>query len=534
MSVDSARKAIFLEDEDGNTIGVILDGAVYRLETQGKILNPSGTQMGDATTPVRTDPTGTTTQPVSDAGGSLTVDDGGSSLTIDNTNLDAALSTLATETKLEQVRALLSTIDADTSNLDVALSTRAAEHATAGSPHAARLTDGTSFYNATTPADTQPVSDAGGSLTVDQATYANLKAQIQIRNPGDTVNLGDATNPIRIDPTGTTTQPTSNAAASQADGHSASIGATTDADTADTLIGRVKQIITRLAGGLPAALVGGRLDINTGAWLGSTSPTVGQKAMSSSVPTVIASDQSEVASKNAATSQVDGHSVTIGTTTDLDTANTLIGRTKQIITRLAGGLPASLSGSGNLQTTIVEPIAAGTNEIGFVGQGTRAAASGSWPVYLANSSGNNVTITNDAGVYRVEIQGKVQTIGAAPPPATTGVLIYANNPLTVGTSDTDYTIPNGDIFRLQEIVAGNEDPTKGAVVSVYYYNGTEHLVARVYTAGFTIPIGYPDVSEAQDGTSMVGNGTTFLIRVRRQKYSGSDIAIVAQVAGYVV
>lgn len=32
------------------------------------------------------------------------------------------------------------------------------EHATAGSPHAARLSDGTSFYKATTPADTQPVS----------------------------------------------------------------------------------------------------------------------------------------------------------------------------------------------------------------------------------------------------------------------------------------------------------------------------------------------------------------------------------------
>ena len=45
-------------------------------------------------------------------------------------------------------------------------------------------------------------------------------------------------------------------------------------------------------GGLPAALVGGRLDVNAGAWLGSTSPTVGQKAMSASLPVVVASDQS--------------------------------------------------------------------------------------------------------------------------------------------------------------------------------------------------------------------------------------------------
>jgi hypothetical protein len=78
------------------------------------------------------------------------------------------------------------------------------------------------------------------------------------------------------------------------DGHSVAIGATTDADTALTVIGRLKQIITKLAAGLPAALVAGRLDTNTGSWLGSTAPTVGQKAMAASVPVVLASDQSTV------------------------------------------------------------------------------------------------------------------------------------------------------------------------------------------------------------------------------------------------
>ena len=42
---------------------------------------------------------------------------------------------------------------------------------------------------------------------------------------------------------------------------------------------------------LPALLVGGRLDTNTGAWLGSTAPTVGQKASADSLPVVLASDQ---------------------------------------------------------------------------------------------------------------------------------------------------------------------------------------------------------------------------------------------------
>lgn len=45
---------------------------------------------------------------------------------------------------------------------------------------------------------------------------------------------------------------------------------------------------------LPAALVGGRLDTNTGSWLGSTTPTVGQKTEAASIPVVLASDQSEI------------------------------------------------------------------------------------------------------------------------------------------------------------------------------------------------------------------------------------------------
>ena len=52
--------------------------------------------------------------------------------------------------------------------------------------------------------------------------------------------------------------------------------------------------LSNIDGKLPAALVGGRLDVNTGAWLGSTAPTVGQKAMASSVPVVISSDQSSL------------------------------------------------------------------------------------------------------------------------------------------------------------------------------------------------------------------------------------------------
>lgn len=45
---------------------------------------------------------------------------------------------------------------------------------------------------------------------------------------------------------------------------------------------------------LPTSLVGGRLDTNIGSWFGATSPTVGQKAMSASLPVVVASDQTAI------------------------------------------------------------------------------------------------------------------------------------------------------------------------------------------------------------------------------------------------
>ncbi len=55
---------------------------------------------------------------------------------------------------------------------------------------------------------------------------------------------------------------------------------------------RIAQRLTSLIALLPAALVGGRLDVNAGSWLGSTAPTVAQKTMANSLPVTLASDQS--------------------------------------------------------------------------------------------------------------------------------------------------------------------------------------------------------------------------------------------------
>lgn len=182
---------------------------------------------------------------------------------------------------------------------------------------------------------------------------------------------------------------------------------------------------------------------------------------------------------------------------------------------------------------ITDPLPAGTNEIGKIAQGTKAAAADGWPQVLYDASGNPVTVTDDAGVFRLEIGGKVAVTGATPPPSTTPVQINADTPLSVGTNDTTFIIPNGETFFLQEVVAGNEDPTKGAVVEVLFDNGTEHLIARVYISGQTRSIGYTDLDTARDGTALLGDGVDTII-VRRAKFSGSNIAIDAVVNGYTV
>ena len=109
-------------------------------------------------------------------------------------------------------------------------------------------------------------TDTGGG------TQYVLGATLRKSASGGSVEAGTAADPLRTDPTGTTTQPVSDAGGSL---------------TVDSLQ-------------LPAALVGARLDVNAGAWLGSTAPTVGSKTSANSVPVVIASDQGAVAVSAAA------------------------------------------------------------------------------------------------------------------------------------------------------------------------------------------------------------------------------------------
>jgi hypothetical protein len=330
-------------------------------------------------------------------------------------------------------------------------------------------------------------------------------------------------------------------------------GTTGDADTANTVIGRLKQLVTKLAGGLPAALVGGRLDSNIGTWLGATTPTVGSKVSADSIPTVIASDQVAVASKNAISTQVDGHSLTLGATGDADTANTVIGRLKQTITKLAGGLPAALTGAGNLKTSIMESFPAGTNRLGSVrlvdandlaldlARNTTIPANSRGLLVVGDDEDGKaqaleVNIDPLDGKRRLQIEGNVSIAAPEPPVGTTAVSFTFSGALSITTTQTDnYVITNAKRFVLQQIVAGSEgDSTaKGSVIEVFYFDGTtEYLVEREYINGFTVAVS-PLTEVSRDGTqTMDGNGTTKTVRVKRRRLSGSSQEVDFVIRGY--
>jgi hypothetical protein len=49
MGATKALQGVVIRDESANPVAVILDGAVYRLQMQGKVLNASGSQINPAT-----------------------------------------------------------------------------------------------------------------------------------------------------------------------------------------------------------------------------------------------------------------------------------------------------------------------------------------------------------------------------------------------------------------------------------------------------------------------------------------------------
>lgn len=169
-----------------------------------------------------------------------------------------------------------------------------AEHTTAASPNASRLSDGTSFYKATTPSDTQPISAAslplptGASTSANQTTGNSSLSSIDTKTPAlvsgrQPVDGSGVTQPISAVslplPTGAATQTTLADVSTYTALTAARAGDLTEtapaSDTASSgLNGRLQRIaqrITSLIALIPTSL--------------------GQKTMANSLAVTLASDQ---------------------------------------------------------------------------------------------------------------------------------------------------------------------------------------------------------------------------------------------------
>lgn len=217
---------------------------------------------------LRIDPTGTTPQPVTDNGGSLTVDDGGLSLTVDG-NVNIGNFPGLQNVNVTQIGSTAVSVGSGVTN--------------AGTLRVVLPTDQTVI----------PVSDNSGSLTTDTPQLpgalvggrldTNIGAWLGSTAP--TVGQKGAVNsiPVVLASDQTVIPVSDNGGSLTVDDGGLSLSVD---DSGGSLTTDTPQ--------LPSALVGGRLDVNLGSWLGSIAPTVGQKAMANSVPVAMASDQSSI------------------------------------------------------------------------------------------------------------------------------------------------------------------------------------------------------------------------------------------------
>lgn len=464
----------------------------YDVDTSGVTENVQGvsirlpgssgsTSGGTTAAPLRVDPTGTTTQPVSIVSGTITLpagisteakqDVGNASLasldskvvtadtddvTITSSVLptgaatETTLATRATEATLatRASESTLSTLNSKVTAVDTGNVTVVASALPAGAATSANQTTG----NASLASIDGKIS--GYDLDTGAGTETAQGITLRKSASGGSVELGTSTDPIRTDPTGTTTQPISGTVNALQSGTwdinniTGSVSLPTGAATASNQA-TGNASLSAIQGSV--ASIDGKLN------------SLGQKAMAASAPVVIASDQSAVPASQSGTWDINNISGTVSLPTGASTAanqatgnatlssidgkfnslgqKTSAGSAPVVIASDQSAVPASQSGTwdiNNISGTVSLPTGAATaanqatgnaslssidGKLNSLGQKASAASapvvlasdqsaipatqSGTWSVRAQDGSGNNLTSTTvgasralDANVVR--------------------------------------------------------------------------------------------------------------------------------------
>jgi hypothetical protein len=542
-SVEAGTSSDPLRVDPTGTTTQPISAATLPLPTGAATETTLGTRLADATFTARINTLGQKTManstpvvlssdqtviPVSDNGGSLTVD-GTVTANIGTTNglaLDATLTGGTQTTRITDgtntatVKAASTAAVAADKAVVVAISPNNSVAVT-GTVTATNPSVGTN--NAAIPASSTQVGGSDGTniqaarvFDADSGAGAQYVLGTVLRKSasGGSVEAGTSSDPLRTDPTGTTTQPVSDA------GGSLTVDSTQ----------------------LPAALVGARLDINNGAWLGSTAPTVGSKTSANSVPVVIASDQGAVTISGTVTSN-------IGTTNGLALDATLTGGTAKSVNR--GGAKGATTAADVTSTaegtdhqaldiqvyhggTAINPTAIRaltSSDVVTSAQGTAAAVAGAWPVKVTDGTNSMPTadtvarssfhrITDGTNTAAVKA---ASTAAIATDPAIV-VAISPNNSLTVGNASVGVNgaaipasstlVAGSDGVNLQPIrvvTDGNISVARTAVGSFSSASSTQLDVNGMASVGMQVS-GTWSATLVFEG-SMDGTGSWFAIPV---------------------
>jgi len=180
-----AAKAITRGGAKGSTLATDVTSTPSGVNHQGLdviFYDGAGSILGLASNPIRVDPTGTTTQPVSIVNWPGTQQVSATSLPLPTGAAQEHITANSPDAcRLSDGASFYKpTTPADTqpvSAISLPLPSGAAQdRTTAASPASVRLTDGTTFYKGTTPSDTQPVSVTSLPLPTGAATSANQPA----------------------------------------------------------------------------------------------------------------------------------------------------------------------------------------------------------------------------------------------------------------------------------------------------------------------------------------------------------------------
>jgi hypothetical protein len=151
---------------------------------------------------------------------------------------------------------------------------------------------------------------------------------------------------------------------------------------------------------------------------------------------------------------------------------------------------------------ITDQLPAGTNEIGKVAQGTRAAASGGWPEYLVDVSGNVVGVALDGAIYRLQADVKMAK------GMVSDALVHLDAIDTTtgrGRLKTTVYTPDGDPVAFGATSSAlKNDFAKNGTESSLLVNGSVTPVEYIYTSDATY-----DISLQEIKFTMAGNTITF-------------------------